>query len=204
MFKGHWFGPPAWGLSLIKCRSPDINFTTRWNWRMVIVLYWQLPQLQSGQKRTLIKETMSSLSGEFCILICSTFASYWRFYWHDWFYLFRFEAKGGASVKQQDAKRKKVANGFVKKRKNLDKKTGVLEKTLIKLLQTCKANGLSLAQINEIVNETFEPSQNWASKLFQIVQNFNIKETQSCPSNFMQHLNLNSSYFWLPILPVTN
>ena len=63
-------------------------------------------------------------------------------------------------MKQQDAKRKKVANGFVKKRKKLDKKTGVLEKTLIKLLKTCKANGLSLAQINEIVNETFEPSQN--------------------------------------------
>ena len=63
-------------------------------------------------------------------------------------------------MKQQDAKRKKVANGFVKKRKKLDKKNGVLEKTLIKLLQTCKANGLSLAEINEIVNETFEPSQN--------------------------------------------
>ena len=63
-------------------------------------------------------------------------------------------------MKQQDAKRQKVANGFVKKRKKTDKKTGVLEKTLIKLLQTCKANGLSLAEINEIVNETFEPSQN--------------------------------------------
>ena len=63
-------------------------------------------------------------------------------------------------MKQQDAKRKKVANGFVKKRKKTDKKNGVLEKTLIKLLQTCKANGLSLAQINEIVSETFEPSQN--------------------------------------------
>ena len=62
-------------------------------------------------------------------------------------------------MKQQDAKRKKVANGFVKKRKKTDKKNGVLEKTLIKLLQTCKANGLSLAQINEIVSETFEPSQ---------------------------------------------
>ena len=61
-------------------------------------------------------------------------------------------------MKQQDAKRKKVANGFVKKKKT--DKNGVLEKTLIKLLQTCKANGLSLAQINEIVSETFEPSEN--------------------------------------------
>ena len=63
-------------------------------------------------------------------------------------------------MKQQDAKRQKVADGFVKKRKKLDKKNGVPEKTLIKLVQTCKANGLSLAQINEIVSETFEPSQN--------------------------------------------
>jgi len=66
----------------------------------------------------------------------------------------RFEAKGGASVKQQDAQRLRMANGFVKKRKKVDKKEA-LKRDLKKLLSTCKAKGISAKEIAQIVSETF-------------------------------------------------
>ena len=68
--------------------------------------------------------------------------------------LFRFEAKGGASAKQQDAQRLKMANGIIKNRKKPDK-NGVLKRNLEKLVKTCKENGLSLDEVIEIVNATF-------------------------------------------------
>lgn len=66
----------------------------------------------------------------------------------------RFEAKGGASVKQQDAKRQKMANGVVKKKKKPNKQEAS-KRDLKNILKTCKANGLSLGEITEIVSETF-------------------------------------------------
>ena len=68
--------------------------------------------------------------------------------------LFRFEAKGGASAKQQDSQRRKMAKGIVKKRKMLDTNEA-LKRNLVKLVKTCKANGLSLAEIIEIASETY-------------------------------------------------
>ena len=138
-------------------------------------LYWLLPQPLSGQKRTLSEGIMSSVSGR---IITSGVASLHHNLWHifikiifqNWFKLFRFEAKGGASVKQQDAKRQKMANGVVKKKKKPNKKEAS-KRDLKKILNACKANGLSLAEITEIVSEIFW-TQTKLLVLFQIVQNF--------------------------------
>ena len=47
-----------------------------------------------------------------------------------------------------------MANGVVKKRKKLNKKEAS-KRDLKKILNTCKANGLSITEINEIVSEMF-------------------------------------------------
>ena len=47
-----------------------------------------------------------------------------------------------------------MANGFVKKRKKLNKKEAS-KRDLKKILNTCKANGLSFDEITEIVSEAF-------------------------------------------------
>ena len=47
-----------------------------------------------------------------------------------------------------------MADGFVKKKKKLDKKE-VLRRDLKKLVNTCKANGFSFDEITEIVSGSF-------------------------------------------------
>ena len=164
-------------------------------------LYWLLPQPLSGQKRTLSEGIMSSVSGR---IITSGVASLHHNLWHifiiiifqNWFKLFRFEAKGGASVKQQDAKRQKMANGVVKKKKKPNKQEAS-KRDLKNILKTCKANGLSLGEITEIVSETFWTKPN-GLVLFQIIQNFwsklhyiiNLIFTK----HFVHNLNLNSLF----------
>ena len=62
----------------------------------------------------------------------------------------RFEPKGGASLKQQNAKK----NGIVKRRKVSNKKKSDSEKALKRALDACFKNGCSIAEVKEIVCES--------------------------------------------------